>query len=65
MMETQDMETTTQIISNTLRSLDQSIDNHEITSYDTLFTSGSLGFLVNLDMYKKSTPIIYSFDFVT
>lgn len=63
MRDSQDSETTTKIISDTIVSLDRSIQNHEITSYEVLFASGSLGFIVNTDWYKNTSHIAYTFDF--
>lgn len=65
MLSTQDMETTTKVISNTLDSFDHAIARHQITSYETIFKSGSLGFKTDLDFYKQITPVEYTFDFIS
>ena len=65
MLVVQDAETTTKIITNTLDSFDRAVTNHEITSYEVVFESGTQGFIANLDWYKKTTPVRYSFDFVS
>ena len=65
MRDMQDSETMTKIISNSLASFDRSIQNHEITSYEVFFDSGSLGFITNTDWYKNTSHITYMFDFLT
>lgn len=65
MLTGQDAETTIKIISHTLDLFDRAVTRHQITSYETVFESGSLGFVANLDGYKKATPMKYSFDFIT
>ncbi len=65
MAEVQDIETTINAITNELSSYDRAVSRHEITSYDAVFESGSIGFVSNLDWYKKSSPLHYRFDFVT
>lgn len=65
MTQTQDMETLTKIISQTIDSFDQDIMYHRAVSYETVFQTGSLGFTTSIDGYKKRIPIAYSFDFIT
>ncbi|NCP77159.1 hypothetical protein GW830_03455 [bacterium] len=64
MLGVQDTETIIKVMSNTLDGFDRAITRHEITSYETVFESGSLGFVTNLDWYKKPTPMNCLFDFV-
>ena len=65
MSQTQDSETAVKGITNGIDSFDRAVANHEITAYDAVFASGSIGFATNLDWYKKTTPVAYSFDFET
>lgn len=49
-----------------LESLDESVASHEITSYEANFTSGSIGFVVNKNLYGQSDPIsLISLDFAS
>lgn len=41
------------------------IAKYEMISYEIMFESGSLGFITNLNHYKKATPVECSFDFST
>ena len=63
MTELQDAETTIKIIADTVNSYDQAIAKHEMISYETTFESGSVGFVTNVDAYKKTTPVSCLFDF--
>lgn len=65
MMEAQDADTAMKTINNTLLALDRSVQRHDIVSYETVFASGSLGFVTNTDWYKKTAPTEYSFDFAS
>ena len=62
---TQDMETVGKSVSETLDSFDQDMTYHRIASYESTFTSGSLGFTTSLDRYKKNIAVNYIFDFAT
>ena len=61
----QDSNTTTKVILQTIDSLDMSISNFETTSYETVFSSGSIGFMTQVNWYGKSNLLDYSFDFST
>ncbi len=65
MSDTQDTETIITTIDDTMEGYDRIIAKHEATSYETIFESGSLGFVTNIDWYKKASPLEYSFDFHT
>ncbi len=62
---TQDMETIAKSVSKTLDRFDQDMIYHRITSYETVFRSGSLGFVTSVDRYRKNIAVVYSFDFAT
>ena len=63
MLEVQDADTTMKSIKNTIDSLDRDILRYNSVSYDAVFSSGSVGFVGNLDAYRKNPLIPYSFDF--
>lgn len=65
MVEVQDAETAVKGISDTLESFDRAVMRHEAASYETVFESGSSGFTTDLDWYKKTAPVRYSFEFST
>ncbi len=65
MLMSQDAETTTKNITNTLNALDQDISRYRSTSYDMIFESGSIGFLANIDWYKQDSPLRYGYNFST
>ena len=65
MSDTQDTETIIATIDDTIDGFDRMINKHEATSYEVNFESGSLGFMTNIDWYKKTAPLQYSFDFHT
>lgn len=65
MTDAQDADTTVRNIGNALDSSDREVARHDITSYEAVFESGSLGFTTDLDGYKKTGPVEYAFDFVT
>ncbi len=63
MLELQDSDTTMKSIKNTIDLLDRDILRYNSVSYDAVFSSGSVGFVGNLDAYQKNPLIPYSFDF--
>ena len=65
MLMSQDAETTTKNITNTLNALDQDISRYRSTSYDMIFESGSIGFITNIDWYKQDSSLQYSYNFST
>lgn len=65
MLEVQDSETTVRVVSNSIDSLNQAVMRNSIISYEALFQTGSTGLIVDLDRYKKKTPVNYSFRFNT
>jgi hypothetical protein len=65
MTEVQDAKTAIQHISYALEASDQAIENHTSVSYEAVFESGSIGFFMDVDQYKKTSSVEYSFDFLT
>lgn len=65
MTELQDAETTMRSVRDAIDSLDRKVARHEIVSYEAQFETGSLGFMADLDRYKKTSPTEYGFDFAT
>lgn len=65
MAESQDAQTTMRTIGKALDMFDQDVSRYRITSYDAVFKSGSVGFAADLDSYKKTLPLQYSYDFAT
>jgi len=65
MSDVQDTETIIATIDDTIDGFDRLITKHEVTSYEVIFESGSLGFMTNTDWYKKIHPLQYSFNFHT
>lgn len=63
MYKTQGTENAIGTIARTIDSFERMVMRHQIISYETVFESGSIGFVTHLDRYKKSTPTEYSFDF--
>lgn len=60
-----DAEATVKSVSSAIGSLDRSVGRSEIVSYDAVFESGSIGFLMYLDSYRKASALDYSFRFPT
>jgi hypothetical protein len=65
MSNVQDTETIIATINDTIDGFNGIVAKHEATSYEIIFESGSLGFMTNIDWYKKTYPLQYSFDFHT